>query len=93
MTDDLCGLRSAQGRYKLFGTITYPTAHYITLDLPRGQASVACEDCFDCLVLFSQAWWVGSQEENPEERRLDMPPSLAQVSTQGRQPTTISNLA
>ncbi len=27
-------------------------------------------------LVFSEAWWVGSKEENPEERRLPMPPEL-----------------
>ena len=27
-------------------------------------------------VVFSEAWWVGTKEENPEERRLPMPPEV-----------------
>ena len=27
-------------------------------------------------LVFSEAWWVGSKEENPEEKRLPMPPEL-----------------
>ena len=27
-------------------------------------------------VVFSEAWWVGDKLENPEERRLPMPPEL-----------------
>lgn len=27
--------------------------------------------------MFSEAWWVGTKEENPEEKRLELPPALA----------------
>jgi hypothetical protein len=27
--------------------------------------------------VFSEAWWVGTKEENPEERRLPLPEELA----------------
>ena len=27
-------------------------------------------------LVFSEAWWVGRKEDNPEEKRLPMPPEL-----------------
>lgn len=32
-----------------------------------------CEDSFDSMIVFSDAWWIGLKEENPEERQLDFP--------------------
>nr|CAD1830709.1 unnamed protein product [Ananas comosus var. bracteatus] len=32
-----------------------------------------CEDIFESLIVFSDAWWIGSKEENPEELRLEFP--------------------
>lgn len=34
----------------------------------------------DVQVVFSEYWWIGSKEENPDEERLDMPESLTKVS-------------
>lgn len=31
--------------------------------------------------MFSESWWIGTKEENPEEARLDFPKELAQVDT------------
>lgn len=35
-----------------------------------------CEDCFESLIVFPQAWWIGSKEENPEEHQLEFPKDL-----------------
>lgn len=67
-----------QGRLKLFGTIVYPKNKYLTLHFPRGSGNIICEDCFESLIVFSQAWWIGTKEHNPEEARLPMPRSLEQ---------------
>lgn len=66
-----------QGRMKLFGTIVYPENRYLTLQFPRGGKSVTCEDYFDNMIVFSDAWWIGSPVENPEEARLDFPEELS----------------
>lgn len=66
-----------QGRMKLFGTIVYPNNRYLTLQFPRGGKSVTCEDYFDNMIVFSDAWWIGSAAENPEEARLDFPKELS----------------
>lgn len=29
--------------------------------------------------MFSESWWIGTKEENPEEARLDFPKELSQV--------------
>ncbi|XP_024365072.1 uncharacterized protein [Physcomitrium patens] len=62
-----------QGRLKLFGTIVYSKNKYITLNFVRGAGSIQCEDIFENLVVFSDAWWIGTKEENPDELRLEMP--------------------
>ncbi|KAM6571248.1 hypothetical protein CsatA_015328 [Cannabis sativa] len=69
-----------QGRMKLFGTIVYPKNRYLTVQFPRGGKNVMCEDYFDNMIVFSDAWWIGSETENPEEARLDFPKELNDVS-------------
>ncbi|KAG2664233.1 hypothetical protein I3760_16G071400 [Carya illinoinensis] len=65
-----------QGRMKFFGTIVYPTNRYLSLQFPRGGKNVMCEDVFDNMVVFSEAWWIGRKDENPEEARLNFPKEL-----------------
>ncbi|KGN64211.1 DNA-binding protein RHL1 isoform X2 [Cucumis sativus] len=65
-----------QGRMKLFGTIMYPKNRYLTLQFSRGGKNVTCEDCFDNMIVFSDAWWIGTKDENPEEACLDFPKDL-----------------
>ncbi|CAK9312084.1 unnamed protein product [Citrullus colocynthis] len=65
-----------QGRMKLFGTIMYPKNKYLTLQFSRGGKNVMCEDYFDNMIVFSDAWWIGTKDENPEEARLDFPKEL-----------------
>lgn len=38
--------------------------------------------CFDILslqIVFSDAWWIGSKEENPEEIQLSFPENMKTV--------------
>ncbi|XP_015581412.1 DNA-binding protein RHL1 isoform X2 [Ricinus communis] len=66
-------LHFPQGQLKLFGTIVYPKNRYLSLQFSRGGKNVMCEDYFDTMIVFSEAWWIGTKEENPEEARLDFP--------------------
>lgn len=70
-----------QGRMKLFGTIVYPKNRYLTLQFSRGGKNVMCEDCFDTMIVFSDAYWIGKKEENPDEARLDFPKELYEGKT------------
>eukprot|EP00252_Welwitschia_mirabilis_P008939 TRINITY_DN21206_c0_g1_i1.p1 TRINITY_DN21206_c0_g1~~TRINITY_DN21206_c0_g1_i1.p1 ORF type:complete len:446 (+),score=128.45 TRINITY_DN21206_c0_g1_i1:262-1599(+) len=65
-----------QGRMKFFGTIIYPKNKYMILHFFRGSGNVVCEDSFDSLVVFSDVWWIGTKEENPEELQLEFPKEL-----------------
>uniref|UniRef100_A0A2P2LD88 DNA-binding protein RHL1 isoform X3 n=1 Tax=Rhizophora mucronata TaxID=61149 RepID=A0A2P2LD88_RHIMU len=38
---------------------------------------VAFGDIFQ--IVFSEAWWIGRKEDNPEEARLDFPKELFEV--------------
>ncbi|KAI9174510.1 hypothetical protein LWI28_018397 [Acer negundo] len=67
-----------QGQMKLFGTIVYPETKYLTLQFSRGGKSVMCEDYFDNMIIFSDAWWIGRKDENPDEIRLDFPKELSE---------------
>eukprot|EP00887_Chlorella_sp_A99_P005088 scaffold25.g5088.t1 len=64
-----------QGRLKLFGTLVFPRTKYCVLRL--GAKEVVCEDVLESMIVFSEAWWVGTREANPKERRLPLPPELA----------------
>ncbi|XP_010461656.1 PREDICTED: DNA-binding protein RHL1-like [Camelina sativa] len=72
-------LNFPQGRMKLFGTILYPKNRYLTLQFSRGGKNVLCDDYFDNMIVFSESWWIGTKEENPEEARLNFPKELAQA--------------
>ncbi|KAM3381414.1 DNA-binding protein RHL1 isoform X4 [Capsicum galapagoense] len=65
-----------QGQMKLFGTIVYPKNGYLTMQFSRGGKNVVCEDYFDNMIVFSDAWWIGKKDENPEEARLEYPKEL-----------------
>lgn len=67
-----------KGRLKLFGTIVYPKNKYITMNFVRGAGNIQCEDLFESMVVFPEAWWIGTKEENPDELRLEMPDDLQQ---------------
>ncbi|KAB5560781.1 hypothetical protein DKX38_005738 [Salix brachista] len=68
-----------QGQMKLFGTILYPKNRYLTLQFSRSGKNVMCEDYFDHMIIFSEAWWIGTKEQNPEELKLDFPKELFEV--------------
>lgn len=61
---------------KLFGTIVYPKNRYLTLQFSRSGKNVMCEDYFDTMIVFSDAWWIGKKHENPEEAHLEFPKEL-----------------
>ncbi|KAF7134490.1 hypothetical protein RHSIM_Rhsim08G0124800 [Rhododendron simsii] len=76
-------LHFSQGQMKLFGTIVYPKNRYLTLQFSRGGKNVTCEDYFDTMIVFSEAWWIGRKEENPEEARLELPRELSEAHDEG----------
>ncbi|KAF6153334.1 hypothetical protein GIB67_003524 [Kingdonia uniflora] len=67
-----------QGQMKLFGTIVYPENRYLALQFSKGGKNVVCEDYLDNMIVFSDAWWIGRKEENPEEVRLEIPKELTE---------------
>lgn len=73
-------LSRSQGRIKFLGTIVHPTNKYLTLSFSTTRkGGVACEDCFDNLVVFSDWYWVGKKSINPEERRLPLPMEMRDI--------------
>ncbi|KAG6404265.1 hypothetical protein SASPL_136511 [Salvia splendens] len=66
-----------QGRMKLFGTIVYPKNRYLTLQFSKSGKNVTCDDYFENMVVFSDAWWIGTKEMNPEELQLEFPKELS----------------
>ncbi|XP_057804120.1 DNA-binding protein RHL1 [Salvia miltiorrhiza] len=65
-----------QGQMKLFGTIVYPKNRYLTLQFSKSGKNVTCDDYFENMVVFSDAWWIGTKKENPEELQLEFPKEL-----------------
>ncbi|KZV36893.1 hypothetical protein F511_33729 [Dorcoceras hygrometricum] len=65
-----------QGQMKLFGTIVYPKNRYLTLQFSKGGKNVTCDDYFDNMIVFSDAWWIGTNDENPDELQLQFPNEL-----------------
>ncbi len=64
------------GRLKLRGSIIYPHVSLVAVQFPRGKRSnplLACKGNFDHIVAFSEYWWIGTKEENPEEKSLEWP--------------------
>ena len=41
-------------------------------------------------IVFSEAWWIGTKEENPEEARLDFPKQFLEVCSVPVTPTSFS---
>ncbi|KAF7105499.1 hypothetical protein CFC21_106306 [Triticum aestivum] len=72
-------LEFPQGRMKLLGTHVYPKNKYLTLQMTRSAKGVACEDVFESMIVFSEAWWVGTKEENPDELKLEFPKDMQNV--------------
>ncbi|KAF7099147.1 hypothetical protein CFC21_100827 [Triticum aestivum] len=72
-------LEFPQGRMKLLGTHVYPKNKYLTLQMTRSAKGVACEDVFESMIVFSEAWWVGTKEENPDELKLEFPKEMQNV--------------
>ncbi|XP_047956791.1 DNA-binding protein RHL1 [Salvia hispanica] len=71
-------LHFPQGRMKLFGTIVYPKNRFLTLQFSKSGNNVTCDDYFENMVVFSDAWWIGTKELNPEELQLEFPKELNQ---------------
>uniref|UniRef100_A0A2K1X872 Uncharacterized protein n=1 Tax=Populus trichocarpa TaxID=3694 RepID=A0A2K1X872_POPTR len=51
--------------------VLYLDFRQLTLQFSRSGKNVMCEDYFDHMIVFSEAWWIGTKEENPEELKLD----------------------
>ncbi|XP_059289472.1 DNA-binding protein RHL1-like isoform X2 [Lycium ferocissimum] len=49
---------------------------YLTMQFSRGGKNVVCKDYLDNMIVFSDAWWIGWKDENPEEARLEFPKEL-----------------
>ncbi|GLI61961.1 hypothetical protein VaNZ11_004524, partial [Volvox africanus] len=70
-----------EGRLKFFGTLVFPRAKYMALRVGVASSAMA-EDVFENLLVFSEAWWIGTAEENPEEKEMPMPSHLQQQQHQ-----------
>ena len=63
-----------EGRLRLKGSLCFPRNKYLVLKL--GNKDALCEDVMESMIVFSEVDWVGTVEENPEEKPLPVPESL-----------------
>ena len=62
-----------QGRLKLQGTLVFPkSTNYALLNVDK-RDHIGVEDIFESMVVFSDAYWVGTEAENPGEDPLPVP--------------------
>jgi len=68
-----------RGRLMFKGTLVYSTNKYITLQYPIGGGStgVKCPGEVNTIVVFSEYFWLGTEEENPMRKPLPLPSWLA----------------
>ncbi|CAM0880637.1 unnamed protein product [Alopecurus aequalis] len=76
-------LEFPHGRMKLLGTHVYPKNKYLTLQMTKSVKGVTCEDVFESIIVFSESWWIGTKEENPEELKLEFPNDMQKDGAAG----------
>ena len=68
------------GRMKLLGSIVRPTStRYFTLNA-KSKDRMNLEEWFDSVIVFPSWYWIGTREENPEEKPLPMPEALGDLA-------------
>eukprot|EP00736_Rhodelphis_marinus_P013244 Rmarinus@m.24221 len=75
-----------KGRLRLDGTIVYPKNRYAYV-LPATKKSMVCEEVFENVIVFSDAYWVGTVEENPTDKPLPFPADIAKKVVQNESPS------
>ncbi|KAK9825167.1 hypothetical protein WJX81_001187 [Elliptochloris bilobata] len=78
-----------EGRLKFFGTLVFPKNRYLVLRF--GQKDIVCEDVLENMVVFSEAWWVGTKQSNPEEKQLTIPESVLQAGAKAADTAAAAN--
>jgi len=70
----------AMGRMKLLGSIVRPTStRYFTLNA-KSKDRMNLEEWFDSVIVFPSWYWIGTREENPEEKPLPLPEALGDLA-------------
>eukprot|EP01135_Chromosphaera_perkinsii_P004547 Nk52_evm17s288 gene=Nk52_evmTU17s288 len=67
-----------EGRMKMRGALVYTASKYLTFHC-NAKKGVTCEDTFDQLVVFSEFYWIGKEQDNPSEEPLPFPKSLCKI--------------
>jgi len=68
-----------QGRLKMLGTVMYPKAKFLPIQYASNQkkkSSLTCRGTVGEMIVFSQYYWVGKKEDNPEEKECPLPKDL-----------------
>jgi hypothetical protein len=74
-------LELPEGRIKLVGAVTFPDGRLLTLEFRKGGArtgkaavnTLTSRHSFDSVLVFSQMSWIGTAEDNEEEKPLEWP--------------------
>ncbi|BDA48133.1 probable DNA-binding protein RHL1 at N-terminal half [Coccomyxa sp. Obi] len=72
-----------EGRLKFFGTLMFPSNKYMVLKFTNKD--ILCEDILESMVIFSEAWWIGKKEDNPDECRLPLPQSVIEAGRKAQE--------
>ena len=68
------------GRMKMLGSIVRPkSTRYITLNA-KSKDRMNLEEWFESVIVFPSWYWIGTKEENPEEKPLALPAELGDLA-------------
>ncbi|CAL8462872.1 g2406 [Coccomyxa elongata] len=72
-----------EGRLKFFGTLMFPSNKYMVLKFTNKD--ILCDDILESMVIFSEAWWIGKKEDNPDEFRLPLPQRVIEAGRKAQE--------
>ena len=68
------------GRIKMLGSIVRPkSTRYFTLNA-KSKDRMNLEEWFESVIVFPSWYWIGTKEENPEEKPLALPAELGDLA-------------
>ena len=55
------------GRLRFVGRLVHPDQRYMAVNFER-KGDAACKELFDSIVVFDKFYWIGTSEENPDDK-------------------------
>eukprot|EP01134_Creolimax_fragrantissima_P004883 CFRG4883T1 len=65
------------GRLKFFGAIVMTENNFLVAQFTKSSINVG--DAVDSLIVYSECCWIGTEEENPQEKPLPVPQQILKV--------------